>query len=60
MVLQSENLVEKLSLMGSFSWKASPTSFSTLTSRNVGISSEKVLNFSFNLFARLVQKLGHT
>ena len=34
--------------------KASPTSFSPLTSTNVGISPKNFLSFSFNGFDRLV------
>ena len=35
--------------------KAPPISFSPVSSTNVGISSQNVLNFSFNPFAKLVQ-----
>ena len=34
--------------------KAPPTSFFTVTSTNVGISTQNVLTFSFNFFATLV------
>ena len=37
--------------------KSLPTSFSLVTSTNVGISSQNFLAFSFNLFATLVQNL---
>ena len=35
--------------------KAPPTSFSPVTSTNVGISYQNFLTFSFNLFVKLVQ-----
>ena len=34
--------------------KGLPTSFSSVTSTNAGISSQNFLTFSFNTFARLV------
>ena len=41
-------------IQGGGGQKCSPTSFSPVTSTNVGISPKNVLTFSFNPFDRLV------
>ena len=53
--IYNSNIINSIQDVGVGGKKAPSTSFSPVTSTNVGVGSQNVLNFSFNSFATLVQ-----